>query len=80
LLFRLQGADWMREPSPLPALVLGLCTVAAPLLVMQPAMGLGFAASKTAAPFKNCMRSMTNHMVFGLGLYLSAATIAWLSH
>lgn len=79
LLFGLQGAAWMREPSALSALAVGLCTVAAPLLVMQPAMGLGFAASRTPTPLKNCMRSMINHLVFGLGLYLSAVTIAWIS-
>jgi hypothetical protein len=80
LLLGVRGNGWMREPSLLPALAVGLCTVAAPLLLMQPAMGLGFAASKTPTPFKNCLRSMTNHAVFGLGLYLSASAIAWILH
>ena len=80
LLVGLQGAGWMRDPSILPALAVGLCTVAAPLLVMQPAMGLGVAASKTPTPLKNCLRSMTNHTVFGLGLYLSAVAVAWMFH
>lgn len=80
LLFGVNGPVWMRKPTILPALVVGLCTAAAPLLVMQPAMGLGFAASKTPAPLKNCMRSLINHLVFGLGLYLSAVTIAWVFH
>lgn len=78
LLFIAQGSAWMRAPSLLPALVLGLCTVAAPLLLMQPSMGLGIAASKTPTPLRNCMRSITNHLVFGLGLYLSTAAIAWM--
>lgn len=78
LLFAAQGASWLREPSVLPALVVGLCTVAAPLLLVQPAMGLGIAASKTPAPLKNCLRSMGNHTVFGLGLYLSAIAVAWI--
>lgn len=80
LLFSVKGAVWMREPTILSALVVGLCTAGAPLLVMQPAMGLGIAASKTPAPLKNCLRSITNHLVFGLGLYLSATTIAWIFH
>ncbi len=79
LLVGLHGVAWMRHPSLLPALAVGLCTVAFPLFVMQPAMGLGVAASRTPAPLKNCMRSMANHTVFGLGLYLSAAVIAWIS-
>jgi hypothetical protein len=51
---------------------IGVATVAMPLLVMQPAMGAGFAASKTPAPLQNCLRSLANHAVFGGGLYLAA--------
>lgn len=79
LLVAVQGVAWMQAPAILPALAVGLCTVAFPLFVMQPAMGLGIAASKTPTPWKNCMRSMTNHTVFGLGLYLSAVVIAGMS-
>ena len=57
----------------------GVSIVAFPWLVMQPAMGLGIAASKTPAPFRNCVRSLGNHAVFGLGLFLSAGLIGWLS-
>lgn len=70
------GVGWVRQPTLLPALVFGVVTVAAPLLVMQPAMGAGFAASRTPTPLKNCLRSTVNHAVFGLGLYGAAAAIA----
>jgi hypothetical protein len=76
LLVAVQGPAWTQDPSLLPALAVGMGTVAAPLLVMQPAMGSGFAASKTPTPLKNCLRSLANHTVFGLGLYLSAAAVA----
>ncbi|WP_420473515.1 DUF2938 domain-containing protein [Noviherbaspirillum sp. ST9] len=79
LLVALRGTAWMQDPSLLPALAVGICTVAAPLFVMQPAMGLGFAASRTPAPLKSCARSITNHTIFGLGLYLSAVAIDWMS-
>lgn len=79
VLVGLQGTQWLRSPSLLPALAVGICTVAAPLLVMQPAMGSGFAASRTPTPIKNCLRSLANHTVFGLGLYLSARVIALIS-
>ncbi len=79
VLVGLQGADWVRSPTLLPALAMGVCTVAAPLLVMQPAMGSGFAASRTPTPLKNCLRSLANHTVFGFGLYLSALAIALIS-
>lgn len=79
VLIAIHGADWAHNPTLLPALAVGACTVAAPLLVMQPAMGSGFAASRTPTPLKNCLRSLANHTVFGLGLYLSALAIALIS-
>lgn len=79
LLIGTVGAQWVHRPTLLPALVVGICTVAAPLFVMQPAMGAGFAASRTPTPLKNCLRSVANHTVFGLGLYLSALVIASIS-
>lgn len=79
LLVVVQGIAWIQSPSLLPAIAVGFCTVVIPLFVMQPAMGLGFAASRTPTPLRNCLRSMANHTVFGLGLYLSAAVIEWIS-
>ena len=79
VLLSLQGAVWVHSPTLWPALAVGMGTVAAPLLVMQPAMGSGFAASRTPTPLKNCLRSLANHTVFGLGLYLSALVIALIS-
>jgi hypothetical protein len=46
------------------------------LFVMQPAMGSGFAGRRTATPFRNCLRSVANHGVFGAGLYVAAAAMA----
>ena len=79
VLLSLQGSAWVHSPTQLPALAVGMGTVAAPLLVMQPAMGSGFAASRTPTPLKNCLRSLASHTVFGLGLYLSALVIALIS-
>lgn len=76
LLVALQGQAWIAQPTFLPALVLGLVSVAAPWLVMQPAMGAGFLALKTPTPLKNCLRNLANHAVFGAGMYLSAAALA----
>jgi len=78
LLIGVAGSSWLAAPSPGVALFTGLATVVFPLLVMQPAMGLGVAASKTPAPFRNCLRSLINHGVFGLGLFVSAGIIAWI--
>jgi hypothetical protein len=72
------GPGWMARPTLPPALAVGMLTVAAPLLVMQPAMGAGFFARKTPSPLKSCLRSLLNHSVFGVGLYLTALLIAHL--
>lgn len=74
-LVALQGSGWVRQPTLLPALLTGVATVALPLCVMQPAMGAGFAASKTPTPLHNCARSVANHAVFGIGLYLAAVAL-----
>ena len=76
LLAALPGG-WLQAPTLWPALAFGVGTVAVPLFVMQPAMGLGVAASRTPAPLKNCTRSVANHAVFGVGLYLAATFVQW---
>lgn len=80
LLVWMEGVAWLQAPTFLPALVLGVVTVAVPLLVIQPAMGAGFASSKTPTPGKNCLRSLMSHGVFGVGLYLAALAITWAWH
>lgn len=75
LMVAVQGLAWLREPALLPAVAVGMATVVVPLLVMQPAMGAGVAASKTPTPLRNCLRSLATHAVFGVGLFLSAASI-----
>lgn len=69
------GAGWFAQPRLLPALLLGLATVAAPFLVMQPAMGAGCFASRTPNPAAARLQSLQNHGVFGIGLYLAAAAL-----
>jgi len=66
----LAGTRWIEHPTLIPALVFGLITVSAPLFIMQPAFGLGVAASKTPYPTQARLRSLINHIVFGFGLYI----------
>jgi hypothetical protein len=72
ILLAVSGLAWARQPTLLPALVVGVATVAAPFFLMQPGMGAGIAASRTPDPTKARLRSLLTHTVFGLGLYLSA--------
>lgn len=66
------GSDWFEHPEFGPALITGVVTVLVPFLVMQPAMGLGLAASRTPRPSAARLQSLFNHAIFGLGLYAAA--------
>jgi hypothetical protein len=64
--------DWLTNPTLMPALAFGVVTTLVPYFVMQPALGLGIAASKAANPTQARFKSLVTHTVFGLGLYLWA--------
>ena len=72
------GKDWLQHPVLVPALVFGLGTVSMPFMIMQPAFGLGIAASKASNPAQARLRSLMNHTVFGAGLYLFGLLVSWL--
>lgn len=63
--------DWLRDPTPLPALVVGIGSVVAPFLVMQPGLGAGIAASRTPKPWLSRFRSLVAHGSFAVGLMIS---------
>jgi hypothetical protein len=72
------SSNWLHHPTLIPAVIFGLVTVLAPFFIMQPSLGLGFAASKTSNPLQARVRTLINHFVFGIGLYLSALLTNWL--
>ncbi len=78
------GLGWARQPTLFPALIFGLVTVAAPMFIMQPAMGAGVAATKTPNPNAARLKTVLAHTVFGLGLYAAALTVEllklWTEH
>ena len=71
-----QSGDWLAHPTLLPALLFGIGTVVFPLFIMQPALGLGIAASRTPRPTQARLKSLATHTVFGVGLYLCALVIS----
>jgi hypothetical protein len=75
LLLVLAGPGWLRDPTVLPALAVGIGSVAAPLLLMQPGMGAGIAAWRTPDPTAARVRSLVTHAVFGVGLYLAGSAL-----
>lgn len=65
---------WADAPTLLPAMIVGIGSVLAPFLIMQPGMGAGFFASRTPKPNLARLRSLIAHTLFGLGLYAAAWT------
>ena len=75
LLIFICGESWLFEPTLGPAVALGIATVVAPFFILQLGMGAGIAASKTPNPSAVRLHSVSNHAVFGLGLYLAALVL-----
>lgn len=69
------GAAWFRAPTLAPALAVGIGTVFAPFLLMQPGMGAGFFACRAPRPAIARLHSVVTHAVFGLGLYATAMAL-----
>jgi hypothetical protein len=69
------SGGWFRAPSLGPALLVGIVTVAAPFLLMQPGMGAGIAASRMPRPGTARLHSLVTHAIFGLGLFVAAWAI-----
>ena len=74
------GAGWMQQPTPELPMIFGLATVSVPFFLMQPAMGMGVAASRAPRPGAARVQSLVTHATFGLGLYLGAWLAARLDH
>ncbi|MGQ0512202.1 MAG: DUF2938 domain-containing protein [Betaproteobacteria bacterium] len=75
VLLALWGLDWARDPALAPALLVGVGSVAAPFLVMQPGMGAGLAARRTPRPWAARVQSLVTHAVFGFGLYAAGLLV-----
>jgi len=73
LLLAIWGIDWIRQPTLAPALIVGIGSVAAPFLLMQP--GMGIAARLTPRPAFARLNSLVTHAVFGVGLYMAGWTM-----
>ncbi len=72
LLVGLWGAEWLRQPTLLPPMILALGLLVAPYLIMMPGMGSGIAGAKTPKPNVTRLKSLVGHSVFGLGMYVTA--------
>ena len=80
MLLMFSGVEWLRAPALLPALAVGVVSVAAPFLLLQPGMGLGIAASRAPRPKAARLRSLMTHTVFGLSLYIAGWALVMMQH
>ena len=80
MLLAIWGLEWAHSPTLGPALIVGLGSVLAPLLLMQPGMGAGIAARRTPRPWAARGRSFVTHVVFGLGLFVAALLVSSIPH
>ena len=67
--------NWTAAPTLWPALLFGLVTVVFPFFLMQPAFGLGVAASRAPRPGIARLKSLATHAAFGIGLWVTAAAM-----
>ena len=66
------GHGWTAHPTFLPAWIWGILTVAGGWFLLQPGLGIGWAAAKTPRPNQVRLFNLIAHTVFALGLYGTA--------
>lgn len=70
------GSAWLAAPTFLPAFVWGILTVSAGWFLLQPGLGLGWAASKTPNPTRVRAMNLVAHTIFALGMWGAALAMA----
>ena len=69
------GLAWARNPTFLPALIVGLATVGCGWFILQPGMGAGIAASKKPNANQIRLLNIAGHTVFAIGMWGTALLI-----
>jgi hypothetical protein len=75
ILVLIMGHGWLVHPTLLPAWIFAIITIAAGWFLLQPGLGIGWAASKTPNPTKVRVLGLVAHTFFGIGLYVTALII-----
>lgn len=75
LLVVLNGIEWIYNPGFYSAVFVGIITAIAPLFIMQPAFGFGIASSKLSNPNLRRFKSLMTHLIYGVGLYITAKVV-----
>lgn len=72
ILALIMGPNWLLAPTFLPAWIFAIMTIGAGWFILQPGLGIGFAASKTPSPWTVRGLGLVAHTVFGIGLWVTA--------
>lgn len=75
VLAALAGPAWLAAPTFLPAWVVGIVTVGAGWFLLQPGLGIGWAASKLPNANQVRLLNLVAHTVFAAGMYGTALLI-----
>ncbi|MDQ0392985.1 DUF2938 domain-containing protein [Labrys monachus] len=75
ILVAVMGSGWLAEPSFIPAWILGIVTVGAGWFLLQPGLGIGWAASKLPNAMQVRALNLIGHTVFAIGLYGTALIV-----
>ena len=67
--------NWLSAPALLPAWIFGMATILPGWFLLQPGMGLGFAASRRPNAWQIRCLNIMSHSVFAMGLYGAALLI-----
>ncbi len=74
-LLAIWGLGWARNPTFIPALIVGYVTIGCGWFILQPGMGAGIAAVKRPNAMQIRALNILGHTVFALGLYGAAVLI-----
>lgn len=69
------GHAWFAAPTFIPAWIWGIVTIAGGWFLLQPGLGIGWAASKIPNPWKVRVLGLIAHTVFALGLWGTALAL-----
>lgn len=75
LLTALYGKGWLNKPGIIPAMVIAMVTLVAPIFILQPALGFGIAFSNMPQQGILLIKISIIHLVYGFGLYLSSSIV-----
>ncbi|EPX86939.1 DUF2938 domain-containing protein [Salipiger mucosus] len=76
LFLAIVGPGWLEGAAFVPLWIFSLLTIAAGWFLLQPGMGLGWAAARTPQPWKARGMGLLAHTAFAVGMWVVALAVA----